>query len=287
MTYLAAAIIVVVVLTLYFYSTSLTHPNQWKAAIIDQLSSSKLDEIIRHENQTFLEAAKESLYKRFSTVDYFSDNATVEEYKRLPYANYKLIVWRAHSALDLDSKYVAISTTDKYGSKSYDQYLNSEQLTLCNITGDANLYKMYFGITPKFIKEVMNGRFEDTIIIFMSCNGLKNGYHETANAFEERGVKVFISWDGWVSFFDNDNAVTLLLQYLVGENDTVSAAVDKIPAYLSDFGWTKLRYDPNNTEAADYRLPNYKENGIAMNTSPMTLTIFRKIENHLRSSLQN
>ena len=38
----------------------------------------------------------------------------------------------------------------------------------------------------------MSGRFEDTVIILMSCNGLKQGYYETAKAFIEKGAKVLI-----------------------------------------------------------------------------------------------
>lgn len=272
--YIAAAIIIVlvpVVFSLRSYFSGQVNP---KAAIIDQLGSSELASTIRDENQTFLEEAKRLLYERFSVVDFYSDNATVGQYKQLASAGYKLIVWRAHSALDLNSTYIAISTTEKYGSTNYDQYLENEQLTLCNITGDQSLY---FGITPKFIDEVMTGRFQDTVIVLMSCNGLKQGYPKTAQAFEAKGAKVLISWDEWVSASDNDYGTSLLLQHLIDENDTVSAAVNKMSPFLSEFGWARLQYDPHSAEVANYRIPDYRE-PYSTKSALVTLTFTRKIE---------
>jgi hypothetical protein len=268
--YATVAIITIIILVSIFFYFRPNQPGQPKAAIIDQLSSFQLAEPIRCRNETFINTTKELLYKRFSIIDYYSDNATVEQYKRLSSQDYKLIIWRAHSALDLKSKYIAISTSDKYGSKNYDQYLENGQLTLCNITG-----YYYFGITPKFIEELMRGRFEDTVIIFMSCNGLKQEYHKTAETFEEKGVKVFISWDGWIDPSDNDNAIAHLLDYLINKNDTVSEAVGKIPIFYSVFGQSRLHYYPD-PEVANYRIPDYRQNNVSSNVGFIVLTVLRK-----------
>ena len=265
LTYAAIAIITIIILASIFFYIHPNQPSQPKAAIIDQLSSSLLAEPIRHRNQTFINTTKELLYKRFSIIDYYSDNATVEQYKRLSSQNYKLIIWRAHSALDLNSKYIAISTSDKYGSKNYDQYLENGQLTLCNITG-----YLYFGITPKFVEELMSGRFKDTVIIFMSCNGLKQEYYITAETFIEKGVRVFISWDGWILPSDSDNGITLLLQYLINENNTIYNAVHKIPTYSSPYGPpSRLLYHPSTNDVSNYQIPNYRQS----NTTRMGFAI--------------
>lgn len=272
--YATIAIITIIILASIFFYFRPNQPSQPKAAIIDQLSSSQLAQAIRHPNQTFIATAKELLFKRFSIVDYYSDNATVDQYKNLASVGYKLIIWRAHSALDLNSKYIAVSTSDKYGSKNYDQYLENGQLTLCNITGDPSLY---FGITPKFVRELMSGRFEDAVIILMSCNGLKEGYYKSAQAFEDKGVKVFISWDGWIDASDNDHATALLLDYLINKNNTIDEAVSKIPPYFSPFyGPSKLDYYPR-LEVGDYRIPNYKKN-IASSVGFVATLILRKIK---------
>jgi hypothetical protein len=255
----AAAAILVIIVALIF-RIYFNYPGQPKAAIIDQLSSSQLAEISRHENQTFIQTTETLLSNRFSVIDYYRDNSTVEQYKRLASENYKLIIWRAHSALDVANKFVAISTSQSSGTANYDQYLNDGYLSLCNITGDSNLY---FGITPKFVKELMAGRFEDTVIVFMSCNGLKQGYTATAEAFKEKGAKVFISWNGWVDKTENDNSIALFLNYLINENNTISQGVNKIPERSNpDYGPAKLSYTPTSSDVADFVIPDYRRDSI-------------------------
>jgi hypothetical protein len=269
--YATIAIIIIILASIFFY----IHPNQPsqpKAAIIDQLSSSELSESSQHKNETFVKEVKELLYKRFSEIDYYSDNATVDQYARLSSLGYKLIVWRAHSALDPEN-YTAICSSERYEPGKYEQY-SEDQLKLCNITGDPYLY---FAITPYFIKECMSGNFEDTVIIFMSCNGLKKGYYKTAQAFIEKGVKVFISWDGWIDPSDNDHATALLLDYLINKNNTINEAVGNIPQYFSPFyGSSKLEYYP--LEVGNYHIPNYKQTNIANKADFVAIAISRKIK---------
>ena len=75
----------------------------------------------QHPNQTFVDLAKNLLSQRFDAIDYYRDNATVENCKQIPSQGYKLIIWRAHSALDNASKYVATSTSDRVNLTYYDQ----------------------------------------------------------------------------------------------------------------------------------------------------------------------
>jgi hypothetical protein len=273
--YAVLATIIILIATVYFYSASLTKSTPPKAAIIDQLGSASLGAGIREVNQTFIEIAMNMLHQRFNTVDYYSDNATVGQYATLASSGYRMILWRGHSALDLNGKYIALSTTEKYGFVNYDDYLNSGRLTLCNITGDPNLY---FGITPTFITQVMNGRFQDTVIFLMSCNGLNPGYLKTAQAFEDKGARVIISWDNWVSSFENDGAAELLLQHLINENDTIAQAVGKIPPYFSsDLGvWTQLKYSPENPAASNYLIPDYRQTENSLTNATVTVRTLNK-----------
>jgi hypothetical protein len=272
--YAAVALIIVLIPAVYFYSISVTQPSEAKAAIIDQLGAPALDPAVRDENQTFIDSAEELLYERFSIVDYYSDNATVEEYSKLASQGYKLILWRAHSALALNSNYIAISTTDKYPSINYEQYPDGS-LTLCNITGDPNLY---FAITPTFIEQVMTGTFQDTVIVLMCCNGLQQGYLETAQALEAKGAKVIISWDNWISDSDNDYGTSILLHYLIDENDTVSEAVSQVPTFSSEFApATQLQYDPVNSDAGNYRVPDYRTYA-STNSALMIVPVSEKVE---------
>jgi hypothetical protein len=87
---------------------------------------------------------------------------------------------------------------------------------------------------------------------------------------------VFISWDGWIDPSDNDNAVTLLLQYLIDESETIDEAVNEIPPCYSSFGPSKLDYHPKTSDVADYCIPNYRQNNIASNARFEATTILRK-----------
>ncbi len=246
---ISIAVLVLAGLFLYPYLRWTPIP---RAAIVDQLSSSRLTEnVSRYVNDTFINLTRNLLNQRFSETDYYSDNATLDSYRRLSSSGYKLIVWRAHSALDNESMYTAICSSEQYYGQDYDS-----RLTLCSITGDSRLY---LAITPDFITDSMYGRFEDTVIVFMSCNGLKPGYTKTAQAFKEKGVKALLSWDGWIGSQDNDHATALLLSYLISENNTISEAVSRIPIYNSPlYGRSQLLYYPH-PEAAGYRIPTYNE----------------------------
>ena len=288
MVYAAFIITIIIVPTIFILQLLTSRRNTPKAAIIDQLSSSHLsDPPSRHQNPTFIDLAKSLLGQRFDTIDYYSDNASVENYKQLPSKDYKVIIWRAHSALDLGSKYVAISTSDREDLTSYDQYMQNGQLTLCQIRNDSHLY---FAINPKFIREVMTGKFEDTLIILMSCNGLNANYNETARALQDKGAKVLISWDNWIGFADNDDATAQLLNYLIVENDTVSGALDKVNKikYSSpEFGQSKLWYYPDTSEAGNYRIRDYREvttSRIEFAATPACIREQRAVVPCLRSS---
>lgn len=81
----------------------------------------------------------------------------------------------------------------------------------------------YFGINPLFFKDAMNGRFCNTIIIVMGCDGLK--YTSMADAFIGKGSKAYISWKGSVGVTHTDLATTRLLQNLFTERRRIGHAV--------------------------------------------------------------
>lgn len=113
----------------------------------------------------------------------------------------------------------------------------------------------------------MSGRFEGTVIILMSCNGLRQNYFKTAEAFIEKGVKVFMSWNWWINSSQNDHAITLLLQHLIDENKTVMQAVSEVNSYI--YWGATLRYYPETSEVANYRIPDYREGNATSNAALM------------------
>jgi len=101
----------------------------------------------------------------------------------------------------------------------------------------------YFGITPSFVQS-MKGKFDDTLIIMMGCNGLDPAHTSMAEALIDKGAKVCIGWDELVSSFHTDHAITRLLQKLFVEKKTIQIAVEEInkevgpdPTYKSKLSW--------------------------------------------------
>ena len=182
-----------------------------KAAIVDQLS-------LTLPNQTFMETTANILNQAGYSVDYYAgEKVTVEFCGELPTHGYGLIILRGHST----GIYGQLFTSESYSTTKY----VSEQLAdrIIRVSFDGNP-PYYFGISPLFVKYSIKGNFQNTAIFMMGCDGLKNT--NMAQAFIEKGAKVYISWDESVSASHTDQATTRLLQHLVTEKQTIKQAVE-------------------------------------------------------------
>jgi len=115
----------------------------------------------------------------------------------------------------------------------------------------------------------MKGRFQNTIIIMMGCNGLETT--TMAQAFVDKGAKVYISWDKMVSASHTDLATTHLLQHLLIQKQTIKQAVEKTMKEVGpDMVYeSKMLYYP--LEAGDRTIQN-----ITYNLTMKTIEISRK-----------
>ena len=84
-------------------------------------------------------------------------------------------------------------------------------------------HPVYFAITPEFVKSSMEGRFDNTVIIMMGCEGLV--YTPMAEAFIGRGTLAYIGWNDVVTIDYVDNATLHLLKCLIAEKKTIWDAV--------------------------------------------------------------
>jgi hypothetical protein len=91
--------------------------------------------------------------------------------------------------------------------------------------GDEKNGNLYFGITPCFVMLSMRWRFDKTTVIMMGCDGLKE--ERMAEAYINKGCKVYISWSGLVSSNYSDEATLSLLYHLLREKLPVNSAVTK------------------------------------------------------------
>ena len=190
------------------------------AVIVDQLS-------LTQPNPDFIFSARSLLAEAGYAVDYFpGEQVTVDFYRSLPQRDYDLVILRVHAGITLEvdsssgvrteTEYVSLFTGEPYSADKYPE----EQV---NRLGKATYYEgadPLFGIGPAFVKESMQGRFDNTTIVMMGCDGLRS--QRTAQAFLDKGADAFVSWSQPVSASHTDATTERLLEnlLLVGLNTT-------------------------------------------------------------------
>lgn len=211
---------IVVAISLNFFWSS--EPEVNKAALVDHLS-------LTSPNQSFVDDATEILEQAGYTVDYYpGEEVTVEFYKSLPTHGYRLIILRVHSAAtvlegnEIVEAPVSLFTSENYSQTRYVWEQLNGQLVVALYTVSEPL--CYFGIAPKFVTTSMNGKFQNTIVIMMGCEGLSNP--TVAEAFVEKGAEVYIGWNQGVLASHTDTATTQLLKHLITEKQTIEQAVE-------------------------------------------------------------
>ena len=71
----------------------------------------------------------------------------------------------------------------------------------------------------------MQGKFDNTTIILMGCDGLT--FDATAKAFVKKGASTVIGWDGLVSAPHTDATIQSLLPKLVSDKLTFGEAIKR------------------------------------------------------------
>lgn len=199
------------------------------AAIVDQLS-------LTQPNPTFVETATHILEEAGYAVDYYpGEEVTIDFYRNLPTHSHDLIVLRVHSGLvnetcvetgsQTAAGYVGLFTSEPF---SYTEHVvEQDQGRLGRFTyhkgGDA-----YFGITPRFVTESMNGGFDDTTVIMMGCNGMT--HKGSGEDFVRKGAEAYIGWTERVSAAHTDAATERLLELLLLDGLTTREAVARTMA---------------------------------------------------------
>ena len=199
-----------------------------KAAIVNQLS-------LTQPNPDFVSSARSLLAEAGYLVDYFEgEQVTVDLYRSLPQRDYDMIILRVHAGITTEvdassgerteTEYVSLFTGEPYTPGKYpDEELNR--------LGRARYYEgadPLFGIGPDFVTDSMEGRFDDTLIVMMGCDGLRS--QRTAQAFLDKGARAFVSWSQPVSASHTDATTQRLLERLLIEGQPTSEAVRQTAA---------------------------------------------------------
>ena len=192
-----------------------------RAALVDQLS-------LTAANAGFVERTRDLLESNGYEVDYFEGNdVTVDLYRTLPRRGYDLVILRVHSTAEVsrgeeDVTSVSLFTGQPYNRDLYYQEQVQGRVGFAQYTEGG---PMYFGVTSDFVRDSMEGQFNDALVIMMGCQGFIND--RGAEAFAERGARTFIGWDGLVSAQHTDEAVGELLGHIVRDGDDPQEAVTR------------------------------------------------------------
>ena len=194
------------------------------AAIVDQLS-------LTQPSQGFVERATELLHDAGYLVDYYpGERVTVDLYRELPTRGYDLILLRVHSSRIAEKDGTITDDASLFTGEPYSQTKHIDERRLKRV-GISLYYEgapPLFGILPEFIAHSMEGRFQDTLIVAMGCDGLRS--ERPAQEFLDKGAKAFVSWNRSVSAGHTDAAPQRLLEKLLIEGLTVEDAVAQTAA---------------------------------------------------------
>ena len=200
--------------------SSTTQAVSFKAAIIDQLSGT-------FPNASFTADARSVLKAAGYSVDYYApDQVTVDLFRSLPSKGYGLVIVRAHSTGWVAGSPITIFTSELWRA---DRYVYEQLTGTVQAATLSESNETYFTIHWGFVRYVMEGRFSNSLIIMMGCTGLKDS--EMAQAFIDRGAKVYVSWDKSVTAGRTDQGTMALLHSLAsGKNvaEAVNAAMSKV-----------------------------------------------------------
>lgn len=238
--YLLAAIVICSAAVAIFLNFSRPgEPEVHKAALVDHLS-------LTFPNQRFIDNTTEILEQAGYTVDYYpGEEVTVEFYRYLPTHHYDLVILRVHSGRINTPNGTPTDNVALFSSEPYnpEKYVEEEKAGLIGSARyHSNLSSLYFAITPSFVMLGMEGKFEDSTVILMGCDGFKSD--TMARAFANKGANAFISWSGPIPASYTDAVTESLLKHFLIERLPLKEAMLK----------TKGEVGPNQIYGSELRV---------------------------------
>jgi len=155
-------------------------------------------------------------------VDVYSGaNVTIDLMKSI--GGYKILILRLHSSITKDGLLYLFSGEQYTESK----YLDDQLAGIVRKAGtfDRNESK-YFALGGVFFGRSASNNLKDTTLITMGCNGSGTPYD--IQDFFQRGVKDYISWDGFVDLPHSDEATLRLIKAMCVEGLNATAAVEEV-----------------------------------------------------------
>ena len=198
-----------------------------RAIILDNLGL--YDKSLSGKDIMFVQETKELLEGIGVEVEYVGvKDVTLNFYRGL--AKYNLVILRVHSGILVEGnkKIVCFFSSEELSEKKFRDYSNwFEKKYLANATLELpnGTKKSFIGVKPDFIRNCLNGEFENSIIIAMGCNSLES--YSMARAFvDDKKALVYMGWTRDVTADYTDNATLELLKRFFQKNQTVKEAIE-------------------------------------------------------------
>ncbi len=164
------------------------------------------------------------------TLDFMDD---------LPSMGYAIIMLRTHGDLALAGPSV-VTTAESYSSSRHVADQLSDRVYIVSVNGS-----QYFAFGSDFVAKDMCGRFPETVVLAMFCEGSQ--ITSLAKAFVDKGARAYIGWDNVVTVAHTDDAFGSLVNLLL-KGEPVSGAVHDAMAIVGPdpASGAKLTYYPDN-----------------------------------------
>jgi hypothetical protein len=186
-----------------------------RAAILDGLFNVE-------PNLTLTDGLTDFLSNAGYRVDtYRGENVTINLLKSI--GGYKVLILRLHSAIHTDGFLYLFSGENFTASKYVDEQLTGAVRKAH--TFDEN-ESAYFALNALFLGNDKPGGLNGTTIILTGCNGTSTP--DVVQRLFDRGVKGYVSWNGFVDLSHSDEALLELVRALYVENLSLGLAVQKV-----------------------------------------------------------
>jgi len=222
-----------------------------RAAIIDQLNDDIPNEYFQNKATEYLETAG------YQVELFTTQQLTVDFYKKLPTMNYEFIVFRTHAIGNdgpdpTEKVKVSLFTGEKYRDDKYiteqlsgqiskgapfmnrvvdvsidlSELGNSNQTSVEVVTpwNPIDESNPYFLIGSKYIDEIMEGKFPNSVLVLGGCSTLSNP--TLANSLINRGASSIVGWDNLVGSVNNDLVILAFLKNHLINNMEIQDAVE-------------------------------------------------------------
>ncbi|MFA5364156.1 MAG: hypothetical protein WC325_03130 [Candidatus Bathyarchaeia archaeon] len=237
-------VLIVAVISYYLVTNFFAQPNSannntitpdcsLRAALVDAL-------YFTIPNDQFTGSLQQTLVNSGFEVDVFQGSDVTVDFLKNLQSGYDLIVFRMHSALHNNDLY--LFTGEPYSASKYTDEQYFQLVKEAYATDDSN---PVFAVNWGFIRRCMTGKFNDTLVVVMGCDGTRDSM--LIDEFFNQGAAGFISWDGRVLVSHSDSATLQLVKYLYLDGLSVRDATQKTNKLLGP--------DPNWDSILEYYIP--------------------------------